>query len=134
MERAKHGLERVGEHRRRLALRRVVRAEEHGLGELDEPVAEIVPEEAVERERRVVEPVGVEPRVRRVDRQIEAREDPAVRERRRHRHRAIERDAGEVLRHEARRVPHLVGEVSVPLDALRRERDPLEMASAWSVA
>ena len=47
-----------GRHRPRLGLGRAVRAGQHGLDQFEIPVAEDVPDEAVDRVRRLVEPVG----------------------------------------------------------------------------
>ena len=51
-----------GRHRARFGLGRPVRALQHGLGELEIPVAVDIPDESVDGVRRLVEPVGLDRR------------------------------------------------------------------------
>ncbi len=81
-----------------------------GLGKLDVPVAELVPEEGVQLARNVGELELVVGLVERGHQARQAAEDPAVGRRCRHRFPRLE--AFQVHVHEARGVAHLVGEVT----------------------
>jgi hypothetical protein len=96
---------------------------QHGLRELEVPVAELVPHELVGGLCGEVEAVGVELLPHRRNRRAEVRADPAVRDRQL-------RVAGEtafnglgVHQHEPRSVPDLVAEVPVALDPAEIEAD-----------
>ncbi len=123
MEQAGDAVERPGDGRPRLVLGRAVLAVQHRLGELEIPVAEEVPDEAVEHRRGLVELVGLEcrrgcrggarrlggdPAVERLlrTRRVEAGDAPAV-----------------IVLGEAGGVPELGGEVAVALDAAGGELD-----------
>ena len=116
-------IEHEGDRRPRLVLGGAVGALQHRLCELEVPVAEDVPDEAVGRARRLVELVEHDALRDLVDRFRRLAEDPAV-------ERLIDgariepgrMRAGIHLR-EARRVPDLGREVAVALDALDRELD-----------
>src|SRR6202011_2276237 len=95
------------------------------LRELEEPIAELVPHEAIERVRRVVEAELGDPFRHGFDGRREPREEPPRREERRLRWLSAHLRALDVGKAETRRVPNLVAEVSIAFDLLRRERDAL---------
>ncbi len=124
MQQGVDAVEHVGDRRPRLGLGRpVLAALQHRLGELEVPVAEHVPDEAVGRVGRVVEAVGFDRGAGLGDRLGGLAEDPAV-ERLARRLRIEAGDARAAVHlGEARGVPQLGGEVAVALDAARRELD-----------
>ena len=97
---------------------------QHGLAELEVPVAVLVPDELVDRLRGEVEAVSREVRAHRLHGDAEPAADPAVGDRELA---GTLGEAGGVLlgvhQHVAGRVPQLVAEVSVPLDAAEIEAD-----------
>ncbi len=133
MQRAQQRFEHHDQRAARAALLRL-RAGlglQHRLGELEIPVAELVPGEFVQRRGGEVEAIVVERRVHLRQRVSEARDDPAVghgefgftdqaaaRGRRRSGRITLQRHE-----HEARRVPDLVAEVAVAVDAAEIEVD-----------
>ena len=112
-----------GDHGARLGLGRAVRAGQHGLRELQIPVAVDVPDEAIGRAGRLVEAIALDRRgdlARRLGKLVP---DPLVQRLGRkprieagHQRRAVHLA-------EARRVPELGREIAIALDALRRELD-----------
>ena len=103
-------------------LRRVA-AVEAVLGELDVPVAVLVPEEVVERAGGLAELVGVQPLVDARREVGEPRQDPAVGHRLRLGRAGLV--AVEVHQHEPARVPDLVGEVAAGEQLVLGELDVL---------
>ena len=120
-----HRFEHVHQRRFGLLDERGVAAVEGGLADLEVPVAELVPYEAIERARRLIEPVCVETRRRHVERLVKAGKDPPVGQRGwlRAPLRSLRRGVGQTHQRVPRGVPELVGEVSVALDALDRQRN-----------
>src|SRR5262249_15191142 len=84
------------------------------------PVAELVPDEVIERAGAFIEAEFVDAARARLDGVREPREDPAVREELRSRRGAGERLAADMRQREADGVVELVAEVAIALDALRR--------------
>jgi len=92
------------------------------LGEFEEPVADLVPDELVHGLRGEIEAVGGELRLHLAQQLLQAVEDPALGVRRR-RGQARGAEALGVHQHEARGVPQLVAEVLVTLAAGEVELD-----------
>ena len=112
-----------GGHRPRLVLGRAIGALQYRLCQLEVPVAEDVPHEAIGRSRRLVEPVGLDRLGDLACGLLGLVRDPAV-ERLLHRLR-VEARHGDAMVHlgEAAGVPELGREIPVALDALRRQLD-----------
>ena len=128
MQEAQRSFQRGEQRRLRArAFGRRLLAVERGLGQLDGPIAQLVPDEAVDAARRVAQPVFVERRAGLVGAALKAAQDPAVVDGggpggehggghgRRRRIRVHEDEAG--------RVPDLVCERAVARDAIDRELD-----------
>ena len=99
------------------------------LGELDEPVAEVVPGELVQRLRQQVEAVGGEVLLGFGGGLRQLREDPALGIGAAAAARRVKLRAFGVHQHEARGVPQLVAEVLVALGAAQVELDVAAVAS-----
>ncbi len=123
MQRAQQRLE----HREQRAPRDrgggLVLALQHGLGQFQVPVAELVPGEFVQRRGGVVEAVVGEALVVVGDGMAQARDDPAVDHLRRNGARRRDRLALGHQQHEARGIPQLVAEVAVARHASEFEAD-----------
>src|SRR5690606_29883628 len=121
MQQLQERIERLRERRTRrrdLARVGVVRLKAR-FRELEVPAAELVPREVVKRLRREVEAVRCDGLVRGAARAAEPRADPAVRDRRRAL--AGRHAFREVIQHEPRRVPQLVAEAVIAVDAAEIE-------------
>ncbi len=97
---------------------------QHRFGQLDVPVAELVPGELIESRRRVVEPVLAISVLDLREHPSETREDPTVRDRQ------FDSAFGRygsclfgLRQHEARGVPELVAEVAIPRHTAEVEAD-----------
>src|SRR4029434_2670529 len=97
-----------------LALGRLTGAVEGGLGDLEVPVAEVVPQELGGPAGRVVLPVAAEPLTNAGDRRLQPALDPAARQSSRGAV-ALRVVSVEIGQHQARGVPELVVRVSVAL-------------------
>ena len=107
-------------HGTRLGFRRALLAHQHGLGEFEIPVAIDVPDEPVDRGRRIVETIGFD---RLGDLARRARgfmRDPAVQRLRQPGGVEIRRQRAAVHFGKAAGIPELGREIAVALDALRR--------------
>ena len=132
MQRAQQRLERGDQRAARAALLFLGRlvALQHGLRELEVPVAEFVPGEFVERGRREVEAVFAQGLVDARERRGEARHDPAVDDRQL----GFADEVAALDRHhdEPRTVPELVAEVAIAADPAEIEVDVARRAGERS--
>ena len=109
----------------RAALRRVAKrfGLQHRLGQLEVPVAELVPRELVERRGGEIEAVLAQGRFDLLQHLAEARADPAVRDRQLRGAASTGAVRRRVIDDEARGIPQLVAEVAVARDAAEIEAD-----------